>query len=375
MIASDRQSAAAAAGQTDAARLAAVAVDGYIRRPVAEHLGELAAALAAAGFAGTLLVAGGDGRLSPVPRVRPTLAAVAVQAALAAVGRRWLQQSGLARGIVLRVGSVHSEVCLVGEAEPDPAECLLPERAVGGVASVLQQRSGRFVLMPPASLPAPGPACFGWGGRAPTLADAFLAIGYLGARSLGAAGRPLDRPAARDALAGLTGPGTDGVEAVALRACQDVAGDLAAAVRRRLKEAGLGGAPVAFLACGRTGGLLACAVAERLGWRTVHLVDGGGLVLTLGAAGMEPEAAPRPGFAAAVGRVSGVAPPAESTRAVYLGPASGWCDAPVHWAPDRLPGTVVAGPALIESPDAVHWVPPEWRYTAGAGGLVRLERR
>ena len=155
------------------------------------------------------------------------------------------------------------------------------------MASTLQRQSDRFVLALPESTPVPGPACFGWGGRVPTLADALLVVGYLGPFSLDAAGQPLDPAAARDAMAGLIGHGMSGVEAVALRACHDVADDLAAAVRRHLKQAGLAGSRPALLACGRTGGLLACAVAERLGLKVVHIAAGGGLILTVGVADME----------------------------------------------------------------------------------------
>lgn len=280
--------AASAAGHSDEERLEAVAVDGYVRRALARHVGEVQGALTAAGFRGTLLVAEGGGGLAPVARVRPARMAQTAMAALEVAVQRWLERAGLQRGIALRVGSVASEVCFVDRCRGVGSSTgpQLTHRLPGGIASSLQRQSGRFVLAPPPSLPAPGPACFGWGGRAPTLADALLVMGYLGPHSLGAAGRPLDVAAARDALAALVGGGAGGVEAVAWRAVRDVVDDLAAALRRRLEPVA-GGAPPAFLACGRTGGLLACAVAERLGWSEVHTVYGGGLILTMGAAAMD----------------------------------------------------------------------------------------
>jgi len=68
-------------------------------------------------------------------------------------------------------------------------------------------------------------------------------------------------------------------------------------------------------------------------------------------------------------------PPTVSSRAVYLGPSKGWQHCRVYWAPEMETDVDVAGPALVESPETVYWIPPGWSYVSVPEGFIRIERR
>src|SRR5207302_4820075 len=116
----------------------------------------------------------------------------------------------------------------------------------------------------------PGPACYGRGGREPTVTDANLLLGRLPERL--ARGLELDREAAERAL-GHIDPAhvVDVVNAEMLRALRVVT------VERGHDPRGL-----ALVAFGGAGPLHACALAEELEIRTVLVPEAAGVLSALG---------------------------------------------------------------------------------------------
>jgi N-methylhydantoinase A len=106
----------------------------------------------------------------------------------------------------------------------------------------------------------PGPACYGLGGTRPTLTDAFLACGYLGADRF-AGGFSLDEEAARRALAtvgealGFDSPTT--AEAIVRVALASMYSELSTVFDRR----GLDPRDFTLVAFGGAGPLVACLLA------------------------------------------------------------------------------------------------------------------
>ena len=116
----------------------------------------------------------------------------------------------------------------------------------------------------------PGPACYGRGGREPTVTDANLLLGRLPERLAG--GLELDREAAERALGPLDPAAVvDVVNAEMLRALRVVT------VERGHDPRGL-----ALVAFGGAGPLHACALAEELGMRTVLVPEAAGVLSALG---------------------------------------------------------------------------------------------
>ncbi|OPY56628.1 MAG: Acetophenone carboxylase gamma subunit [Pelotomaculum sp. PtaU1.Bin035] len=275
-------------GLNDEERIIALAIDCYMSKMVQNHFDEIRTALEHEGFSGVLLIAEGNGGLSPVSHVCPSKAVMAAQAAFFAVAKYWIKRVA-AQGVALKIGSLNSEITVIdGGAKADSRFLsLLHENIVGGIASILTRRGDRFVLTAPDNFTDLGGSGLNWRERAPTLLDAMLVLGYLNSDSLGRTGPALDRSAARDAMARLTGHGAGEIEAAALRACHDVADNIASMIRLQVKRRGINAAASAFLVCGEAGGVLACAVAERLGWNVIYTIPGSSMTLAIGAMMLE----------------------------------------------------------------------------------------
>ncbi|RMG27785.1 MAG: hydantoinase/oxoprolinase family protein [Gammaproteobacteria bacterium] len=128
----------------------------------------------------------------------------------------------------------------------------------------------------------PGPACYGRGGRAPTVTDAHLALGHLqAAHFLGGAMR-LDRAAALRALAGLGAEiGLDPLQTAAgmLRIADE---HMAQALRVISVQRGHDPAEFVLASFGGAGGLHVCALAEHLGMRRALVPVHAGVLSALG---------------------------------------------------------------------------------------------
>jgi N-methylhydantoinase A len=64
----------------------------------------------------------------------------------------------------------------------------------------------------------------------------------------------------------------------------------------------------------------------------------------------------------------------EHSREVWFDEA-GFVATPVHWRDGLVPGTQIAGPAIIEAVDSTIVVPPGWRAEVDDRGYIRLSRR
>ena len=128
----------------------------------------------------------------------------------------------------------------------------------------------------------PGPACYGRGGTEPTVTDANLLLGYLGAAGELAGGVSLDADAAREAISELAGElGLEPDEAA--RGIVDVAdAEMVRAMRVVTVERGVDPRRFALLPFGGAGPLHAAAVAAELGIDRVLCPRSGGVLSALG---------------------------------------------------------------------------------------------
>ena len=111
-------------------------------------------------------------------------------------GRHLIDQAGLRNGITIDMGGTSFDVCLL----PDRAIPMTHERHVmdmpvkvpsvdiltigaGGGSIGWVDAAGQFRVGPQSAGATPGPACYGRGGEEPTVTDANLVLGVLGARS------------------------------------------------------------------------------------------------------------------------------------------------------------------------------------------------
>lgn len=161
---------------------------------------------------------------------------------------------------------------------------LLRSMALGG-GSVARVAAGVVSLGPDSMGAAPGPACYGLGGREATLTDALVALGVVSPTAFLEGRRVLDVEQARDALRrAVAEPLGVSVDAAAERVCARAFDLLADLVRETVGEIGWDPRQSVLLAYGGNGPLFATAVAERLGVPEVRLFGLGHIFSAYGSA-------------------------------------------------------------------------------------------
>ena len=161
---------------------------------------------------------------------------------------------------------------------------LLRSIALGG-GSVARVAGGKVTLGPDSMGAAPGPACYGLGGRNATITDAFVVAGFISPTAFLGGRRVLDVDRARAALDKHVGShlGVDAEQAA--RAVVDAAWDAVARLARETaEEAGWDPAEVTVYGYGGNGPLFVTAVADRLGARAGRLFRLGSVYSAYGSA-------------------------------------------------------------------------------------------
>ncbi|MGH8883677.1 MAG: hydantoinase/oxoprolinase family protein [Egibacteraceae bacterium] len=198
--------------------------------------------------------------------------------------------AGFADALAFDMGGTSTDVCLVTGGRPTIAVEAeiggfpLRTPAVGvhtvgaGGGSVAWMDAGGALRVGPRSAGArPGPACYGLGGKEPTVTDAHCALGHLDrCRPLGSGALHLDPDAAERALATLPeGLGAAGILRV-------VRATMSRALRRVSTERGVDPAGLALVAYGGAGPLHATALARELGCAAVIVPPAPGVLSALG---------------------------------------------------------------------------------------------
>jgi N-methylhydantoinase A/oxoprolinase/acetone carboxylase beta subunit len=185
------------------------------------------------------------------------------------------------------MGGTSTDVCLIVGGVPEPASSRVvagfPVRlpaldihtiGAGGGSIAWTDQGGALRVGPRSAGAVPGPACYGRGGRAPTVTDADLVLGRIPAgHPLPGLGR-LDVRAAQGALAGAGLAASDVVTVV------DAA--MVEAVRAVTVARGVDPTALALVAFGGAGPLHACAVAEALGMPAVVVPARAGVLSAVG---------------------------------------------------------------------------------------------
>src|SRR5262249_49451033 len=152
-----------------------------------------------------------------------------------------------------------------------------------GGGSIARVEEGGLRVGPQSAGAAPGPACYGLGGQEPTVTDANLLLGRLGAdRFLGGEMR-LDVDAAMRAReARVAKPLGMGVTAAAARIPRLPAAAISYAVQAAPPARGLDAGDFALVAYGGAGPLHAVTVAREIGIRTVIVPTAPGVFSAFG---------------------------------------------------------------------------------------------
>lgn len=152
-----------------------------------------------------------------------------------------------------------------------------------GGGSIARLDAGGMLQVGPASAGAdPGPACYGRGGREPTVTDANLVLGRLDPDDFLGGRMRLDTDAARAALAGLAEGMGVSIEEAALGVIRLADEHMARALRVISVQRGLDPRDFTLTPFGGAGGLHVCALAESLGMSSALVPAHAGVLSALG---------------------------------------------------------------------------------------------
>ena len=161
---------------------------------------------------------------------------------------------------------------------------ILRSIALGG-GSVAGVVDGKVTLGPESMGAAPGPACYGLGGRNATVTDAFVVSGYVAPVGFLGGKRDLDVERARTALEKNVGKPLGVSANEAAQAVVEAAWDAVATLARQTaEEMGWDPSDVTLYAYGGNGPLFVTAVADRLGTRTARFFRFGNVYSAFGSA-------------------------------------------------------------------------------------------
>ena len=197
--------------------------------------------------------------------------------------------------ITLDMGGTSTDVGLIRQREADVGTSRevagIPVRlpmldihtvGAGGGSVAWFDRDGLLKVGPLSAGADPGPACYGTGGKEPTVTDANLVLGRLDPAGLLDGAMSLDVGAARRAILPIARRVGFAVEATALGIIDIVVANMVRAVRRISVERGYDPRDFALMPYGGAGGLHAVEVARTLGVRTVVVPPAPGILCAHG---------------------------------------------------------------------------------------------
>ncbi|MFI4933724.1 MAG: hydantoinase/oxoprolinase family protein [Caulobacterales bacterium] len=217
---------------------------------------------------------------NPVRMIESGPAAGALAAAFFA------ERLGLERLLSFDMGGTTAKACLIENAKPlvtgtfevdrkyrfcegSGMPLTIPsidmiEIGAGGGSIATVDDLGLLKVGPMSAGSEPGPACYGRGGRLPTVTDADLVLGLLDADGFLGGDMPLDAGAARSAIDRLAAELNVSREAAATGIYRVVAEAMAGAARAHATDRGVDHRGLPLLAFGGAGPVHACAVGELL---------------------------------------------------------------------------------------------------------------
>ena len=269
-------------------RCSTAAANAYVGPKVRRYIGEIDAHMRAAGFSGSFLVVQSTGGLYEAEQAQsqcvrmlesgPAAGVIGTQALCHAlkIDNAIAFDMG---GTTAKAGVIHhGEALTTGAALIGGYEKALPvqiammdifEVGTGG-GSIARVVDGALRLGPQSAGASPGPACYGLGGTEPTVTDANLVLGRLGAEQFLGGEMTLDVAAAERALTANIGEplGMSAVEA-ADGILRIAATAMSYAVKGVTTERGFDAGDFVLFAYGGAGPLHAVEIAREIGMRKV----------------------------------------------------------------------------------------------------------
>jgi len=260
-------------------RTSTTAVDAYVRPAIDGYVGRLTERAREMGLPQPQIMQANGGVTDADTVRRNAVTTVLSGPAAGVVGASATAADADRDGLItFDMGGTSSDVSLVRDGEvARTTESAIADRPIGtpmvdvetvgaGGGSIAWVDAGGALRVGPRSAGAePGPACYGKGGTEPTVTDANLVLGYVGADTSLGGDLSLDAAAARDALADLADEaGMEGPVAAALGVHRVANADMTRAIRSVTVERGHDPREFGLVAFGGAGPMHAVSIADGL---------------------------------------------------------------------------------------------------------------
>ena len=286
-------------------RTVAAVINAYVAPRVEAYLADLRTRLRALGVTAICMITKSNGGVTGIEDAGGNAIQTMLSGPASGISavRDTLAELGLDAGITLDMGGTSTDIAVIRDGEPVTSReaevgdfpVVLPAIEIssigaGGGSIARVDETGVLKLGPESAGAVPGPACYGKGGTRPTLSDAFLVCGYLGAEGLAGGSLRLDAAAARTALEPLAARlGTD-VETTAAQIVQVATSSLHRGTSSVLARAGVEAKQSVLVAFGGAGPVQACALAAELRVPKVLIPASPGTLCATGAVLARPRA-------------------------------------------------------------------------------------
>jgi len=265
-------------------RFATTAVNGYVAPRVRRYLASLESAVKARGYLRPVAIMTSNGGAWPIPEI----AALPVNSVLSGPAAGVIGAAALGRAagepnlITCDMGGTSTDCCLIREGDyamttlarvgglPNRVRQIEINTVGAGGGSVAYLDAGGFLNVGPRSAGArPGPAAYGHGGTEPTVTDANVVLGRLGAGEVFGGSIRLDGEAARAAVGALAAKLGVTLERMAEGIVKLAVARMTSAIKEISIMRGHDPRDFALLPFGGAGPLHAAPIADELGMRRV----------------------------------------------------------------------------------------------------------
>ena len=269
-------------------RCSTVVANAFVGPRVQRYLTEIGERITGEGFKGTFLVVQSTGGLFELDKARnecirilesgPASGVIGAQALCHALGMDNaiafdMGGTSAKAGVILNGRALTTGHALIGSYDRalpiQVATIDIFEVGTGGGSIARVEHGGALHVGPRSAGAEPGPACYGRGGSEPTITDANLLLGRLGADRFLGGEMKLDVAAAERAMNRLADPLRLSVTDAANGILRIAATKMSYAVKGVTTERGLDAGSFALVAYGGAGPLHATAVAREIGIRKV----------------------------------------------------------------------------------------------------------
>lgn len=278
-------------------RTVTAVIHGYVQPRVSRYLGSLQAALGEAGVPAPALVTKSNGGVMSAEQGKAACAQMLLSGTASGVigASHVAELAGFPNAISFDVGGTSADVAFIRDARPQYGigemvggfPVYIPSVSVtsigaGGGSIAWVDDLGTLKVGPESAGADPGPACYGRGGRRPTLTDAFAVLGYVGAVDIGYRAVQVDADAARRAVGTLAASLGMSVEDTAESILRIAVSGMYLEVSKLMSAYGVDPRDHALLAFGGAGPMTACFLADELGLRDVVVPATPGVLSALG---------------------------------------------------------------------------------------------